>query len=45
MRKILKARLTKKYHAEAMKRMKIYFKRLNNSKSNILSKLAKKVSK
>ena len=45
MRKILKARLTKKYHAEAMKRMKIYFKTLNNSKSNILSKLAKKVSK
>ena len=44
-RKILRARLTKKYHAEAMKRMKIYFKRLRSSRSSVLKKIADKVAK
>lgn len=42
MRKILRARLEKKYKTEATKRMKIYFKRLRNSKSNTLATIGKK---
>lgn len=43
-RKILRARLAKKYHSEAMKRMKIYFNRLRKSRSSVLKKIADKVS-
>lgn len=43
MRKLIKARLRKKYHSEALKRMKIYFKRLTGSKSKTLSKIGKKL--
>lgn len=45
MRKILRAKLEKKYHSEAMKRMKIYYARLRNSKSNTLKEVGKKNSK
>jgi hypothetical protein len=41
-RKILRARLEKKYRSEATKRMKIYFNRLKNSKSGFLNKIAAK---
>lgn len=44
MRKILRAKLARKYHGEATKRMKIYFNRLKNSKSKTLSNIAKKNS-
>ena len=44
-RKQLRAKLRKKYHAEAMKRMKVYYKRLTSSKSSVLSKIGKKLSK
>lgn len=44
-KKIYKKKLQKKYHAEALKRMKVYFKRLKSSKSPMLSKLANKVAK
>jgi hypothetical protein len=42
MRKILRAKLDRKYHAEAMKRMKIYYARLRRSKSTTLNKVANK---
>ena len=45
MRKILRTRLEKKYRTEATKRMKIYFKRLRNSKSNTLSNIGTKADK
>lgn len=45
MRKILRAKLERKYHAEATKRMKIYFKRLSRSNAPALSKVGKKYSK
>lgn len=45
MRKILRAKLERKYHAEAAKRMKIYFNRLRHSKSSALSKIGDKYSK
>ena len=45
MRKILRAKLDRKYHNEAMKRMKIYFNRLRRSKSPQLSKIGNKYSK
>lgn len=45
MRKVLRARLDRKYHAEATKRMKIYFARLKRSKSSALAKLGAKFSK
>lgn len=45
LKKFYKKKLSKKYHTEAIKRMKIYFKRLKSSKSPILSKLGKQVSK
>jgi hypothetical protein len=43
MRRVLRRKLQKKYHGEAVKRMKIYFNRLKASKSPILAKLGKKV--
>lgn len=39
-RKIVRSRLDKKYHNEALKRMKIYFNRLRKSRSNTLQKVA-----
>lgn len=45
MRKILRAKLDRKYHNEATKRMKIYFNRLRHSKSSALSKIGDKYSK
>ena len=44
-RKTLRAKLRRKYHAEALKRMKIYFKRLRSSKSGPLQKLGQKFEK
>ena len=45
MRKILRAKLERKYHAEATKRMKVYFARLRHSKAGMLSKIGAKFSK
>lgn len=45
MRKVLRAKLRKKYHAEAVKRMKVYFKRLTSSKSSPLAAIGKKLEK
>lgn len=45
MRKILRAKLNRKYHGEATKRMKIYFNRLKRSKSGMLSKIGNKYNK
>lgn len=45
MRRLLKKRIQKKYHAEAVRRMKVYYNRLKSSKSQVLSSLAKKISK
>ena len=45
MRKVLRARLEKKYHAEASKRMRVYFARLKRSKADSLSKVGNKYSK
>ena len=45
MRKILRAKLDRKYHAEATKRMKIYFARLRKSKAPALAKIGEKFSK
>ena len=45
MRKVLRARLEKKYHSEAMKRMRVYYARLKRSKSESLSKVGNKYSK
>ena len=39
-KKILRAKLDRKYHSEATKRMKIYFARLRRSKSTTLNKIA-----
>lgn len=44
MRRILKRKIQKKYHAEAVRRMKVYFNRLRSSKSTVLSALGKKVA-
>ena len=44
MRKILRMKMRKKYHSEALKRMKVYYKRLTSSKSNVLSALGKKLA-
>ncbi len=43
-RRILKRKIQKKYHAEAVRRMKVYFNRLKSSKSSVLSNLGKKIS-
>ena len=45
MRKVLRARLEKKYHSEATKRMRVYYARLKRSKSDSLSKVGNKYSK
>lgn len=45
MKKILQTKLRKKYHAEALKRMRVYMKRLTSSKSKPLSDLGKKITK
>lgn len=42
--KIQRAKLRKKYHSEALKRMRVYMKRLASSKSKILSNIGKKIS-
>lgn len=42
-KKILRRKLEKKYHSEATKRMKVYFNRLKNSKSNGLAAIARKI--
>lgn len=44
-RKLCKRKLEKKYHNEAIKRMRIYFNRLKNSKSSVLANIGKKFSK
>jgi len=44
-RRVLKRKLRKKYHAEAVRRMKVYFKRLQSSKSPVLSAIGKKLEK
>lgn len=44
-RKLYKRKLEKKYHNEAIKRMRIYFNRLKNSKSSVLANIGKKFSK
>lgn len=44
-RKTLRKKLQKKYHSEALKRMKVYFKRLTQSKSKTLASLGKKFTK
>lgn len=43
-RRILKRKIQRKYHAEAMRRMKVYFNRLRSSKSTVLSALGKKIA-
>ena len=45
LRRIKRAKLEKKYHAEAVQRMKVYIKRLKSSKSSILSGIGKKLSR
>ena len=42
-RRVLKKKIQKKYHAEAVRRMKVYFNRLKASKSSVLSALGKKL--
>lgn len=44
-KKVLRKKLEKKYHAEATKRMKVYFARLRKSKSTNLANVAKKAGK
>lgn len=44
-RKVLRARLTKKYQSEATKRMRIYFARLKKSRSPMLAKIGAKNEK
>ena len=44
MRKILRAKLARKYHSEATKRMKVYFARLRHSKTSALSKIGNKMN-
>ena len=43
-RKLVRARLDKKYHNEALKRMRIYFNRLRKSRSTVLQKIASSVN-
>lgn len=45
MRRVLKRKLQKKYHAEAVKRMKVYFNRLKSSRSSVLAAIGKKIDK
>lgn len=44
MERVLKAKLRKKYHAEATKKVKEYLTRAKKSKSGILSRIASKIS-
>lgn len=44
-RRILREKLDKKYHNEAVKRMKVYLKRLTSSKSPVLNKIGKNLKK
>lgn len=44
-RRIVREKLNTKYHNEAMKRMKVYFRRLNSSKSPVLNKIGKDLKK
>ena len=43
-RRILKRRIQKKYHSEALRRMKVYFNRLKSSKSSVLAAIGKKLA-
>lgn len=43
-RRTLQSKLRKKYHGEALKRMRVYMKRLMNSKSKTLSNIGKKIT-
>jgi hypothetical protein len=43
-RRVLKKRIQKKYHNEAIKRMKVYFNRLRSSKSSVLAAIGKKIT-
>lgn len=43
-RRITRAKLRKKYRGEAIRRMKVYYQRLKNSKSPVLNKVAKSVA-
>ena len=43
-RRITRAKLRKKYRSEAIRRMKVYYQRLKNSKSPVLNKVAKSVA-
>ena len=45
MRRVLKRKIQKKYHAEAVRRMKVYFNRLKSSKSSVLAAIGKKFDK
>ena len=45
MRKILRAKMERKYKSEATKRMKVYFARLRASKSKVLNGIAKTANK
>ena len=45
MRKILRRKLIKKYHAEATRRMKIYFKKLTTSRATPLQKIGQALSR
>lgn len=41
LKKLYRMKLERKYHSEAVKRARVYYNRLRNSKSNTLSKIAK----
>lgn len=43
LRRVTRSKLRKKYKAEAIRRMKVYYQRLRSSKSPVLNKVAKKV--
>lgn len=43
-RRTLQSKLRKKYHGEALKRMRVYMKRLISSKSKTLSNIGKKIT-
>ena len=43
-RRTLQSKLRKKYHGEALKRMRVYMKRLMSSKSKTLSNIGKKIT-
>ena len=45
MKKLLRHKMERQYHAEAVKRMKVYFARLRNSKSTQLKNIGNKMDK